>query len=166
MSKKKFTEGLESLFGEEQEEGLLQQEEGFLFPTTELVVKKKGKAGQKKSNSKTFSDDIESFLSDAFEDSFEAQLSQRKTNPSPTAAIKKRSNKPRSGLDALIRSTVRPSAIKIKGMPTRRVTLVFDEEKLQQLKTIARKERVYLKDIINEIVGEFIESYDDDHPAT
>jgi dTDP-4-dehydrorhamnose reductase len=37
---------------------------------------------------------------------------------------------------------------------------VFDESKLNKLKSIARMERSYLKDIIDEIVEEFIKEYE------
>jgi hypothetical protein len=43
---------------------------------------------------------------------------------------------------------------------TRRLTLVFDESKLNKLKSIARMERSYLKDIIDEIVEGFIKEYE------
>jgi hypothetical protein len=43
---------------------------------------------------------------------------------------------------------------------TRRLTLVFDESKLNKLKSIARMERSYLKDIIDEIVESFIKEYE------
>jgi hypothetical protein len=43
---------------------------------------------------------------------------------------------------------------------TRRLTLVFDENKLNKLKSIARMERSYLKDIIDEIVESFIHEYE------
>jgi hypothetical protein len=43
---------------------------------------------------------------------------------------------------------------------TRRLTLVFDESKLNKLKSIARMERSYLNDIIDEIVESFIKEYE------
>jgi hypothetical protein len=159
LSKKKFTEGLESLFGEENDKELMQEEKGFLFPPDEAVVKPKAKSKKKKPAGKNFAQDIEGFLSDAFEESFERQLSAPKAKASTSARAKKRSRKPRSGLDLLIRNTVKPSTIKMKGTSTRRVTLTFDEKKLEKLKSIARKEHLYLKDIINDIVSEFLESY-------
>ncbi|MEN0007054.1 MAG: hypothetical protein AAF798_23085 [Bacteroidota bacterium] len=164
MSKKKFTEGLESLFGEEQEEKFLQEEDALLFPPDEVVIKRKGKSGTKakskaKKASKTFSEDIEGFLASSFEESFEQQIGAAQQKKSSSTTNKKRSRRPRSGLDLLIRNTVKPSSITLKDGTTRRVTLVFEEEKLEKLKTIARQESVFLKDIINEIVGEYLATY-------
>jgi hypothetical protein len=67
------------------------------------------------------------------------------------------------GLDALLRSTIEPSKMKLQNKPVRRLTLAFDENKLDKLKYIARLERTYLKDIIDEIVEEFIEEYESSH---
>ena len=46
-------------------------------------------------------------------------------------------------------------------VPTKkRVTFVFDKEKLAKLKEIARTEKAYLKDIIGDVVSRFIEKYE------
>ena len=71
------------------------------------------------------------------------------------AEIKKRSSKPMEGLDALIRSTVEPK-VQFDQNATRRLTLQFDERKLEKLKTIARMEKTLLRDIIDGIVEEYI----------
>ena len=43
---------------------------------------------------------------------------------------------------------------------TRRLVVTFKEEQLHKLKAIARKEKTYLKEIINEIVEDFIKEYE------
>ena len=43
---------------------------------------------------------------------------------------------------------------------TKRITLTFDPDKLEKLKTIARRERTYLRDIIDEIVAEYLDEYE------
>ncbi|MCB0584398.1 MAG: hypothetical protein KDD06_03600 [Phaeodactylibacter sp.] len=163
MSKKRFTEGLESLFGDSAEETL--QESSPLLSRTgkQEVLRKRGEDSGKRSSAKDFSSDLQAFLEDAFEESVEAQLEQRKTKRTPisgSARVKKRHSKPLSGLDALIRSTVDPGSIRLEQKAAKRVTLTFDPEKLERLKAIARRKRSYLRDIIDEIVAEYLDEYE------
>ncbi|MCB0561497.1 MAG: hypothetical protein H6573_24435 [Lewinellaceae bacterium] len=161
MSKKRFTEGLESLFGEAAEETL--QETSPLLSRTAKREEQKGEEGGKRSSAKDFSSDLQAFLDSAFEESVEEQLEQRKKKRTPisgSAQVKKRHRKPLSGLDALIRSTVEPSSMRLETKGTKRITLTFDPDKLEKLKTIARRERTYLRDIIDEIVAEYLDEYE------
>lgn len=158
MSRKKFIESVASLFGED--DSAILSEDSVLISSTSSE-KKRSDAKSRPSHSKDFSSDLESFLEEAFEASFEDQMQQSESKqPEVDSHIKKRRSRPLSGLDSLIRSTVEPSQIEIQDTPTRRVTLLFDKRKLEQLKTIARLERTYLKDIVDEIVEDFLESYE------
>lgn len=130
----------------------------LLFPEEETKPAKP--KTQKKSTGKNFTDDLQSFLREAFEESFEEQFSTPKDKLKEEKRIKKRRKKPLSGLDALIRQTVRPQPKNLLDQPTRRVTLTFDHQKLEKLKKIARLNNTYLKDIINEIVSEYIEKHE------
>ena len=60
-------------------------------------------------------------------------------------------------MDALIRETVETSRVEITPQSTKRITFIFDEEKIDKLQKIARLKKAYVKDIINEIVSEYIE---------
>ena len=77
-------------------------------------------------------------------------------NPS----IKRRSKKPLSGLDSLIRKTIEGGKIAIEEGAKRRVTVIFEPEKLEKLRTIAKLEKSYLKDIVNEVVSDYIKDYE------
>lgn len=122
-------------------------------------------AEQKRSSGKNFSSDLQSFLQEAFDESLEQQLAERKASKKQqlpkNTQVKKRSRRPMGGLDSLIRSTVdlepEESAPKRN---VRRVTLTFDPEKLDKLKTIARHQRTYLRDVIDQIVADYLERYD------
>lgn len=160
MSKKKFTEGLESLFRDEsrKEESTLDGvvEQSRAKPATPSTTEKKRTSG-----SKDFSDDLQSFLQSAFEESFERQSQSSPSQDDEYASdIKKRKGKPMSGLDALIRATVEPSKMTVDAKNVRRLTVAFEAEKLQKLKKIARMERSYLRDIIDAIVEEYIRTYE------
>ena len=165
MSKKKFNEGLERLFVEMEKDSasavsaLLEAPDAGQGGNTPL-----GKEGsttvQKRPLGKKFGEDMESFLHAAFEESFERQM-RSDFSPADETAIKKRSHRPVGGLDALIRNTVQPQEVHFDEHATRRLTLVFDELKLKKLREIARMEKTYLKDIIDEIVAAFIQTYEE-----
>lgn len=112
----------------------------------------------RRTHGKKFSDDLQTFLQEAFDDSFEKYLDPNYVHDD--SSNKKRSLKPMAGLDAILRSTVDPKTMRLGPGNTRRLTLVFDENKLNKLKSIARMERSYLKDIIDEIVESFINEYE------
>ena len=160
MAKKRFTAGLESLFEDPKDEKD-QGKELLLFSVEKRKTSKPVKKIKKK-NSKNFTADIQSFLQEAFEDSFEEQSAKlsKSSTLQEEKRIKKRRRKPLSGLDSLIRKTVKPKSIDLLEKPTRRLTLTFDHQKLEKLKNIARLEKTYLKDIVDEIVGDFIEEYE------
>jgi hypothetical protein len=162
MSKKRFTEGLESVFSPAAEETLLQ--DSPLLGRQKAASPEKADEGSKRSHGKDFSSDLEAFLADAFEESLDEQIEQREQRSAKTmsasAQVKKRHRRPLSGLDALIRSTVEPEDVQIQEAKGRRVTLTFDPRKLEKLKQIARLEKTYLRDIIDEIVAEFLDEYE------
>ena len=147
MAKKRFTAGMESLFGDTQEP----------LEADRLLSGKKSEKEPKTSKGK-FRDDLTLFLKEAFEESIEEQLEQ-KAKGQPKVS---KSGKSKGGLDALLRSTIEPTQLKLQNKPTRRLTIAFDEQKLKQLKSIARERKVYLKDIIDEIVGEFLSDHEED----
>lgn len=119
-------------------------------------------AEKKKISGKDFTDSLQSFLSETFEESFERQMAEvKKQEP---AEKPKKPRRRRSSLDMLIRNTVEPAKIEIEGQEPkrRRITLTFEPQKLEKLRNIARVERAMLKDIINDIVGEYIQKYEVD----
>lgn len=158
MSKKRFTDGLESLFSSSEDAGL---QSNTLLSAESKPAKSSASSsaaspeGSKKSQGKRFTDDLQAFLLEAFEESFERQTQQIPAE----SEIKKRSNKPMEGLDALIRSTVEPK-MQFDQHNMRRLTVQFDERKLEKLKTIARLEKTLLRDIIDGIVEEYISRWE------
>ena len=159
MAKKRFTSGMDSLFEETPDRKDFEQD------TSSLKKQPKGEntssPTSKKQQSKGFSEDLKAFLQEAFEESFDQQLEQAK----PPTRKSTRNVKPKKGLDALLRSTIEPSKMRLQNKPVRRLTISFDEQKLAKLKSIARQEKTFLKDIIDEIVGDYLESYDKDADA-
>lgn len=158
MSKKKFTDGLESLFGNTSEEnfgsaGLLLDEE----PKTKTTARRRG------NSRKNFTTDLDSLLEDALKETIieqKQQAGKHLENKSKSIQNIQRNRKPLSGLDALIRRTVEGSTIEISNDAKKRVTFVFEKQKLEKLKRIARIEKAYLKDILSQIVSEYIHEYE------
>lgn len=160
MSKKKFTEGLESLFRD------VSRKEDNVDGTFQGKVQKKpvdlsASTKKRSAGSKDFSSDLQSFLQSAFEESYERQSQSDKTTTDFSTDIKKRQGKPMSGLDALIRATVEPSKMSVDPQNIKRLTVAFEVDKLQKLKKIARIEKSYLKDIIDDIVEKYIRTYEE-----
>ena len=151
MSKKKFTEGLDSLFGEVPQD-VNQQGNFTLFPVDKNPV-----PDEDKGPSKNFTSDLDSFLKEAFQEAFEESQEQARK---PKAS--KKSKKSLSGLDALIRSTIEPSEITFDKKNAKRITFLIDKEKLETLRAIAKQEKAYIKDVISNIVEEYVSKYQSD----
>ena len=158
LSKKKFTDGLESLFGDTSEESF---ESGGLL----VAEKVKPKARTRKPSSrKNFTSDLNTLFEDALQETIQEKkekLAKGIESKSKSATLKNRVKKPLTGIDALIRRTVETSTIEIDPNARKRVTFTFEKAKLEKLKKIARLEKSYLKDIIGEVIGEFIQDYED-----
>lgn len=164
MSKKKFIEGLESIFGEAAED-TLQENSPLLTSSTPQKTKKPARS--RRSSAKNFANDLKIYLEDAFEESLETQLEERAKQKKlqDKVKVKKRPRRPRGGLDSLIKSTIDRDTIRLDSSKAKRVTLVFDPNKLEKLKAIARNKKSYLKDIIDEIVAEYLDNnYEGEKP--
>ncbi len=165
MSRKKFTDGWEGLFDSAPDSG--QGGALLLFELPEpdsSNTRRKAKVHvtetPAKHAGKSFASDLESFLQEAFEESFTEQTQQRTdSEPAPGAKTRRR---PARGLDSLIRSTVESDSQDpdMPGPNTRRLVLFLDEEKIAKLKSIAREERKVLRSVVDQIVAEFIAQYE------
>lgn len=146
MAKKRFTDNLLDLFGTADQKAPSVQNDA----STDSA-QQESQANSKRAAQKDFTASLQSFLAEAFEDSFENQLG---------GGTKTRPVRPRNSLDMLIRDTLEPTSIELQDQPSRRVTLAFDPSKLEKLRAIARLEKAMLKDIIDDIVAEFIRDYE------
>ena len=144
MSKKRFTEGLESLFGEQEPTGA--EEQG---KTAE--VEEQPEAEHKESG-KNFMSDLEAFFADSLHESI------RETEPSSAPGDEPPITG--SGLDSLIRSTIETSEMEVNYAARKRVTFTFEKGKLEKLKRIAKLEKSYMRDIIGQLLSEYIEDYE------
>ncbi len=131
------------------------------------------KDNDRKTNAgKNFTTDLDSLFQETVHESIEEQFEIRKErkkeekNTKGTKAKvekkKKRRVIPRSGgIDSLIRSTVEGSIMQIESTSNKkRVSFVFDKEKLSKLKNIAKIKKSYLRDVIDEVVERYLEEYE------
>ena len=167
MAKKNFIEGLDSIFGTDND-----SEELNIITKDEKSTSNKP-ARKKRSSGKDFTADLDSLLQEALQESVEQHVAKRKKKTLPVAKSKRPMQRGRirrtlSGLDALIRQTVNSSEMEIINQSSddpsqpkkKRVTFSFDREKVDKLKSIARLEKSYIKDIVNGIVSEYIDEYE------
>ncbi len=181
MSKKKFKKGLESLFGdwggEPIDDTVLELERTDEPQSSEQkekpVAHSKKDTDRKTNAGKNFTTDLDALFQDVVYESIDEQFEKRKEKKKkkPSAEKKKPKEKkkrkviPRSGgLDSLIRSTVEGSIMQIESTSNKkRVSFVFDKEKLKKLKSIAKIKKSYLKDVIDEVVAEYLQKYGDQY---
>ncbi|MEZ4958614.1 MAG: hypothetical protein R2830_02230 [Saprospiraceae bacterium] len=164
MSKKKFTDGLESLFSTDPKDV---SGKGTAFLRNPSSVGKEGEQASVKrpSSRKTFTTDLDSLLEEALQETFQEQMEARdaKTSDNKAKVFHQQAHRrrPNMGLDMLIRRTVESGAVETdEDTGRKRLTVTFDKEKLIKLKKIARIEKAYLKDILGNIVAEYIKKYE------
>lgn len=161
MAKKRFTDDLFGLFEEptpvpaassaEPETGAHANQEE---ESVEVDVPTPSPSAKRKLSSKKFTADLDSFLSD----SFERENVAPPTSSAPASAPRPRRRK--TGLDLLIRSTVADEDRMPRGgntAETKRVTLIFKKDHLAELKVQAKERGMYLKDVVQEMVGKYLE---------
>ena len=166
MAKKRFTDDLFGLFEDalpEQEPAVPagEEEDEVLTEKVEVKVNAPTPKARKKLSSKGFTADLDAFLSDSF--AREASPAPQ-PSPAPAAAPRNTPNRSRrrrkTGLDLLIQSTVSDEDRSPRGPKapdTKRVTLIFNKEHLVELKQQAKERGVYLKDVVQEMVSDYLE---------
>lgn len=159
MSKKRFSEGLDDLFSSSH------ASHGELFGNAVVMTSPTGAGERKPSAHKSFMTDLDSLLQEALDESLERYESNQPDSVS--ASSKTKANSPnalrdaaRSGLDTLIRQTIDVQELTTdETTGKKRLTVAVDRPKLEKLKAIARLENAYLKDLLVNLIDEYIEEY-------
>lgn len=155
MSKKRFSEGLDDLFND------AHSGHATLFGGDTAVAT----APERKSAHKNFLADLDSLLQEALEESLERFEANQPDSTTPSGKTKATTadlpqRAPVSGLDALIRQTIDVQEITTdEASGKKRLTVTVDRSKLEKLKTIARLENAYMKDLLVHLIDEYIEEY-------
>ncbi len=156
MGKKRFSDGLNDLFSESNA-----AQQGNLFGEGRVVPT----AAERKVVHKNFLQDIDTLLQEALEESMERYEANQPDTTTPsgktkTSAAAFPSSKTFSGLDVLIRQTIDVQEIHSdESTGKKRLTVAVDRGKLDKLKTIARLENAYLKDLLVQVIDGYIAEY-------
>jgi hypothetical protein len=158
-NKKSFSSNLELLFSERMEDDNAQDNLSMLEDSP--TKKEKGstaakrKTGAKKSTRKSFSSNLEQFFKASIDGVLDGVVTDVKSK-----ILKDKTNKRVVGLDLLIRQTTKGEHLatteKLKPK-TKRVTVVLDTKKIDELKRIAKEEKLRLHQIIGSLVKEYID---------
>lgn len=152
--RKKFKDGLESLFDIKEEEQIVHygKEEQKAVAVEAVKV-----APRTKRSGKDFTDDLGHAMQDAFvktEDHFLPMEDNMRISE-----ISKRSHRrPLSGLESLLRQTI--DSEELNNETKRRIVLIIESGKVEKLKSIAKDESLFLKDIIERCVNLFLDEYE------
>ena len=164
MSKKKFKAGLESLFGDTGGEDQLPGIRPLLVED-EIGGHPKDKASKERPNrrrrrsSKNFTPDLEDLFHSALDKEYKETVDKPpKPRGRRDTKIKKRSGRPVIGIDALIRQTTTETeeTFKVSSPLKKRVTFILEKQKIEQLKSIAKSKKAYLKDIVDDIISQYL----------
>ena len=158
MSKKKFKAGLESLFGdtggEDQLPGIrpLLKEEKTKTKTAGLNSKR-----AKRRSSKNFTSDLEGLFHSALDKEYKETIAPATGTKRDTRG-KKRRERPVIGIDTLIRRTSEENKEEVMGSTPmkKRLTFILEKKKIEQLKSIAKSKKAYLKDIVDDIISSYL----------
>lgn len=149
MAKKKFTAGLEMLFGDQNFDPQTEHVE----VSTRVInapAQDESSGSDRKRSGKNFISNIESVFTDTFSEQLNKGLKSGFQAPSTDGL----------GLDALVRSTIEDAELEVSYEKRKRVTLLIEHANLDRLKEIASEEQRYFKDLVNTIFADFISDYE------
>lgn len=153
MSKKRFSEGLEGLFNDSHAEAMM-------VVATEPTATASRFAVERKAHSKNFVSDLDALLQEAMDESLERHEHGQSAATGPGKSKSATALRaPLSGLDALIRQTIDVREIAEDELGKKRLVVAVDKPKLDKLKTIARMENAFLKDLLVNLIDEYIVEY-------
>jgi hypothetical protein len=161
MSKKRFSSGLDDLFNDND----TVEQMSTMYSSGESASPF-SRVSERKTGTKNFVSDLDALLQEAIDESFEKyeartgiSSGKSKSTVSIASAAPTAHRAPLSGLDALIRQTIDVREITADELGKKRLTVSVDKPKLDKLKTIARMENSFLKDILTSLIDEYIDGY-------
>ncbi len=159
VSKKKFKAGLESLFGDTGGDDLLPGIRPLLVEEEEAKSNRNTARTNRprRRSSKNFTSDLEGLFHSALDKQYSEKVEKTLTAGRDTR-VKKRSDRPVIGIDALIRRTSneKREEVGVSNPLKKRVTFTLEKQKIEQLKSIAKSKKAYLKDIVDDIISNYL----------
>jgi lipopolysaccharide biosynthesis regulator YciM len=163
VSKKKFTNGLESIFTDTgKEDTYLGENSAFMtdeYQEEEEEVKVVPVA--RRASAKNFTSNLNSMLDNSMATSFESFIEEASgTTSSKASHFKKPLLKPTvTGLDALIRQTIGDINDEHTNLK-KRITVILDQMTIEKLRSIAKNESAYVKDVIENVIDQYVKNYE------
>lgn len=162
MAKKRFTDDLFGLFEDPQPIFPESNQEGSaasdVEESVEVEVPVRTPKAKRKLSSKKFTANLDAFLTQDMDRAKGHQSTASTSSRSAPAAAPRRRRK--TGLDLLIRSTIskeeQAEREREAAPDTKRVTLVFNKSHLVTLKEQAKERKMYLKDVVQEMVSNYL----------
>jgi hypothetical protein len=154
MAKKQFSSGIERLFLDD--DGRDETVGGI----SEVSVRTRTE--RKSTGTKSFAHDLDALLQEALEDSLNRYDAETQRVPQALKSKAAQVTGPSSsgGLDMLIRNTIDIQELERDVQTgTSRLTVAVDRTKLDQLKTIARRENAHVKSLLTGLIDEYIKQY-------
>jgi hypothetical protein len=142
-NKKNFSDGLETMFNQSLEDGAMSNPSHLAETTT------------KKRAGKGFQESLSLFFEESIQEAIEEQTQKLKSTDGKDSKTTRRT-KPVIGLDLLIRSTVEGAIIE---NDKKRITFTFEKNKIDKLRKIAELEKARIRDIVDELVSDYIKKY-------
>lgn len=160
--------GLDSLFEtKEEQKEMIQNTAVEAQEAAHSVMEDKGAMSSvhaRRTTSKNFTSDLDSLFQEAFTEAVEEKVGKLRRMAGmddPFEEDKPRTNKqPLTGLDALIRSTIDTSLASLEHAAIKRLTIMVESQKIDKLKSIAKIERAFVKDIVSNVLTDFINDYE------
>jgi hypothetical protein len=165
VSKKKFSSGLDSLFDSQDDiqDAVVEATPSVFEEQNANVRIGSSSVVTRRASSKNFTSDLDSLFSEAFTDAVEEKVEKLRRASGiddPFEDNRRAYKQPLSGLDALIRSTIDTSLAGYEHAAVKRLTIFFENYKIDKLKSIAKSERSFVKDLVNGVLTEYINEYE------
>jgi hypothetical protein len=165
VSKKKFSSGLDSLFDSQDDiqDAVVETTPSVFEEQNANVRIGSSSVVTRRASSKNFTSDLDSLFSEAFTDAVEEKVEKLRRASGiddPFEDNRRAYKQPLSGLDALIRSTIDTSLAGYEHAAVKRLTIFFENYKIDKLKSIAKSERSFVKDLVNGVLTEYINEYE------
>ncbi len=143
MPKKQFSQGLNDLFQASGE------------ASTAAVTAAEGTVRERRSGgSKNFVHDLETLFEEAMRQTDELEEGETRSTSADPYPLRS------AGLDALIRPTqVAAAPTDVAAPELKRLTITVERRQLEQLRTLARIENLYLKDILQRAIEEYLKKH-------
>lgn len=155
MSKKKFSDGLDSIFSDIHEEPMATT---YVLKDSPKVDVEERNSRMERKGGKNFSSNMDDVIMKSFVTNGENKNKEEDDNSNIRYSHVKKQRTPLTGIDGLFSRSIEYGDL--DSDTKKRIVLILENKKVDRLKAIAKKEDLFLKDIITQSVSSFIENYD------